>query len=97
MPPVAGGSILKEKTFMSATITAKPGSAKREPEKKMNQPAATADAYQSQPSAASMQEEIARLAYTLWQQRGCPTGSAEFDWFAAEEKLLESVQRRNSS
>jgi hypothetical protein len=44
-----------------------------------------------------MQEEIARLAYTLWQQRGCPIGSAEFDWFAAEEKLLESVERGESS
>jgi hypothetical protein len=87
----------KEKTFMSATITATPGSAKREPEKNINKTAATADGSQSQASGAAMQEEIARLAYTLWQQRGCPIGSAEFDWFAAEQKLLESMERRGSS
>jgi hypothetical protein len=34
-------------------------------------------------------EEIAQLAYSLWQARGCPHGSAEEDWFAAErEKIL---------
>jgi hypothetical protein len=82
---------------MSAAITAKPGSAKREPESNINKTAATADASQCQASGAAMQEEIARLAYTLWQQRGCPIGSAEFDWFAAEQKLLESMERRGSS
>jgi DUF2934 family protein len=82
---------------MSATITAKPGSAKVEPEKNMKKSAAIGDASQSQSSGASMQEDIARLAYTLWEQRGCPIGSAEFDWFAAEEKLLASAERGNSS
>ena len=82
---------------MSATMTPKPGSTQRELESNMRKPAATARASQSQPSETSMQEEIARLAYTLWQQRGCPIGSAEFDWFAAEEKLLESVERGESS
>jgi len=34
-------------------------------------------------------EEIAQLAYSLWQARGCPYGSPEQDWFAAErEKIL---------
>jgi len=32
-------------------------------------------------------EQIAKLAYTLWQQRGSPEGSPEEDWFRAEEKL----------
>ena len=32
-------------------------------------------------------EEIARLAYVLWQQRGCPAGSAETDWLEAEQQL----------
>lgn len=32
-------------------------------------------------------EEIARLAYALWQQRGCPIGSAETDWLEAEQQL----------
>ena len=33
-------------------------------------------------------EEIVALAYTLWQQRGCPEGSPEEDWLAAEQQLL---------
>lgn len=82
---------------MSATITAKASSAQREPETNISKPTATAGASQPHPSEASMQEHIARLAYTLWEQRGCPSGSSEFDWFAAEEKLLESVERQKSS
>jgi hypothetical protein len=33
--------------------------------------------------------EISRLAYSLWCQRGCPDGSPEVDWFAAEQKFRE--------
>jgi Protein of unknown function (DUF2934) len=36
---------------------------------------------------SSRSEEIARLAYVLWQQRGCPPESAEADWFEAEQQL----------
>ena len=32
-------------------------------------------------------EEIARLAYTSWELRGRPAGSAEYDWIKAEEEL----------
>jgi hypothetical protein len=32
-------------------------------------------------------EEIARLAYELWERRGCPLGSPEIDWHAAESAL----------
>jgi hypothetical protein len=32
--------------------------------------------------------EVARLAYFLWQRRGCPFGSPEVDWCQAEEQLL---------
>ena len=28
-----------------------------------------------------------QLAYELWERRGCPLGSPEVDWFAAEESL----------
>ena len=35
----------------------------------------------------SRSEEIARLAYALWQQRGSPVGSAETDWLEAEQQL----------
>ena len=32
-------------------------------------------------------EEIARLAYELWERRGHPLGSPEIDWHAAESAL----------
>jgi hypothetical protein len=34
-------------------------------------------------------EEIAALAYALWQARGCPHGSPEEDWFQAKQELTE--------
>ena len=34
------------------------------------------------------QESIAVRAYELWQERGCPEGQSEIDWFQAEEELL---------
>ena len=32
-------------------------------------------------------EEIARLAYSYWETRGSSGGSAEEDWYRAEEEL----------
>jgi hypothetical protein len=31
--------------------------------------------------------EIAALAYSLWEQRGCPEGCPEVDWYQAEQEL----------
>jgi hypothetical protein len=36
-------------------------------------------------------EEIAVLAYELWEIRGCPEGSSEEDWFSAERQLTETA------
>jgi hypothetical protein len=36
-------------------------------------------------------EFVARLAYKLWVQRGCPLGSPEVDWFAAEQAVYASL------
>jgi hypothetical protein len=33
------------------------------------------------------QDDIARLAYALWQRRGSPDGTAEVDWLEAEAQL----------
>ncbi len=30
---------------------------------------------------------VAALAYELWQERGCPVGSDQEDWFRAEAQL----------
>ncbi len=38
-------------------------------------------------------DAIADLAYRLWQQRGCPAGSGERDWYEAEALLREQSQR----
>lgn len=42
---------------------------------------------------ASLKEQIAALANALWRERGCPDGSPDDDWFAAEEQIR---QRRKS-
>jgi len=34
-------------------------------------------------------EDIARMAYFMWQDRGCPDGSPDEDWFRAEETLRQ--------
>jgi len=50
------------------------------------------------PETRSLSEEIAELAYFLWQDRGCPYGSPEEDWFKAEEKLKreQAIQTRSA-
>jgi hydroxyethylthiazole kinase-like sugar kinase family protein len=39
-------------------------------------------------------DEIAALAYTQWEQRGCPVGSAEEDWYRAEKELASKTRDR---
>ena len=34
-----------------------------------------------------LEDGIAALAYKLWQERGCPNGSDQEDWFRAENEL----------
>ena len=36
---------------------------------------------------AHRHDEIAKLAYELWERRGRPLGSPEIDWYAAESAL----------
>jgi hypothetical protein len=54
-----------------------------------------AEAFTEQPSDS---HRIERRAYELWMQRGCSDGSAERDWFDAEEELrakMNSEKVRN--
>ena len=39
--------------------------------------------------AALEHERISALAYFYWQQRGCPDGSPDEDWFRAEREVRE--------
>jgi hypothetical protein len=34
-----------------------------------------------------LSEQIAALAYALWQERGCQDGNPEEDWFRAEQEI----------
>jgi Protein of unknown function (DUF2934) len=40
-------------------------------------------------AVGSREQETAVAAYYLWQQRGCPTGSDQEDWFRAEALLKD--------
>jgi len=40
-----------------------------------------------------VREQVASLAYALWEQRGCPEGSPEEDWFRAEQELFVRPDR----
>lgn len=42
-------------------------------------------------------ESIAVLAYRLWQQRGCPEGSGEWDWLQAEAILRAESLRQTEA
>jgi hypothetical protein len=39
------------------------------------------------PVRAIKAEDIAQLAYSYWESRGCKGGSPQTDWFRAEEQL----------
>jgi cytoskeletal protein RodZ len=41
--------------------------------------------------SAPTYEEVAQRAYLLWQQRGCPNGNADEDWFQAERQLMSAA------
>ena len=43
------------------------------------------------------QDAIRRRAYERWQQRGCPTGTADGDWLDAEQELLGEQATRPAS
>jgi hypothetical protein len=71
---------------MSASTLPPPGSVQRDLEQNPNQ--SWKERESAKLSTASITENhIAVLAYSLWQQRGCPAGSAEADWFEAERQL----------
>jgi hypothetical protein len=44
--------------------------------------------------AAFGHDEIAVLAYELWQARGCPEGSSQEDWFHAAKELRSRAYTR---
>jgi hypothetical protein len=52
----------------------------------------------SKPAAAPttsrpQSEDIAVLAYSLWESRGRPEGNPDEDWFKAQETLRDKVEK----
>jgi hypothetical protein len=45
------------------------------------------DSTEPKASETINEHAIAALAYQLWQERGCPIGSDQEDWFQAEQEL----------
>ena len=41
---------------------------------------------------APTHEEIARLAYSFWEARGCQGGSPWEDWFRAEREFRQGIE-----
>jgi len=56
----------------------------------LTQPAAESSAPQpASPAAEPSHQEIAALAYSYWQQRGCQGGSPVEDWARAQRALRQ--------
>jgi hypothetical protein len=41
--------------------------------------------------SSAHRQQVAALAYKLWQSRGSPLGSPEEDWYRAEEQLQQKT------
>jgi hypothetical protein len=82
---------------MSTRMSPVSGSPQRKSETDTKNPNAITTAAEAQSSESIMQDDIARLAYALWQGRGCPEGSAETDWLEAERELRRSAEPRRLS
>jgi hypothetical protein len=85
-PAILAGNPASRKNSMSAPTIALPGSVQRDVKitsRSQQDIRRLADAVRPDLS----QQEIASLAYSIWQERGCPLGSAEEDWFEAKRRL----------
>jgi hypothetical protein len=62
---------------------------------KRTKPAAAAEAVEvpvtQLVSVPPSQEQIASLAYSYWEARGCQGGTPEEDWLRAERELMAAI------
>jgi hypothetical protein len=49
-----------------------------------------------QPERTVAHSDISALAYQLWQDRGCPDGSPEEEWYRAERQLTRKGNSRSA-
>jgi hypothetical protein len=52
---------------------------------------------ENKPSQPITEELIAVRAYVKWEERGCPTGEPEQDWFAARADLERELNGSSES
>lgn len=71
-----------------------PGSVQRGIGATHDGPISTCPVPASQLADQAVRAEIAELAYRVWQEQGCPAGSAESDWLEAERRIQERIEHR---
>jgi len=83
-----------KKKAARSTTAAKPKSTTSPVAHKHHAKKTVPDEIQPSPVIAISHEEIARLAYTYWEARGCQGSSPDQDWLRAESELLKLAQNR---
>ena len=97
---MARKSVSEKQIVTSGAVTA-PARRKSASSKRVSRPAVDiSNAPESEPEvvavavvaaavtpAESVQDAVARLAYSYWEARGCQGGSPEADWLRAEQEL----------
>lgn len=82
-----------KKDKITATVETKKAAPRRKPataSAKKAHAAAAPKTPKAKPAPEVMPQEIERLAYQLWEERGCPQGTSLEDWNRAQEMLLQS-------
>lgn len=89
---LAAGRVPFWKNSGDKTMSSKAMPAPIEPKTAQETPRQSAASSSTAASASKevSHDECSRLAYSLWEKRGCPQGSAEQDWLEAEEQLRNS-------
>jgi hypothetical protein len=80
----------KGEHYMKTTMTETQALVRQDPEP--NRPTHIADASHSRVRETSRRDDISKLAYALWEERGSSQGSADEDWLQAERDFRESSE-----
>lgn len=76
---------------MGVTFIRTPGSVQRDLATEQEWRPRTSPVPPSQLDDQATRADIAELAYLLWEEQGCPPGSAHSDWLEAERRINERV------
>jgi hypothetical protein len=76
----------------SGSIVARVPRRRTGPTKSSEAAALTAASEKIVPAEVNLADQIAKLAYSLWEARGRNGGSAEEDWCRAEQEILARLK-----